>query len=144
MLPIGYFLLVTLFLLSDVKKFDHSFSLRWNFYTSRSGRTIKCNRATRYESRVNQGLRSGCDWNIRFRGICRYNNKISDPVVITGVNSVHYNMCDPSYVGQFVLSRTRSGDYKRRGSEFLRKIMVQIAIDPFVDVRAMTELLQKV
>ena len=144
MLPIGYFLLVTLFLLSDVKKFDHSFSLRWNFYTSRSGRTIKCNRATHYESRVNQGVRSGCDWNIRFRGICRYNNKISDPVVITGVNSVHYNMCDPSYVGQFVLSRTRSGDYKRRGSEFLRKIMVQIAIDPFVDVRAMTELLQKV
>ena len=43
-----------------------------------------------------------------------------------------------------VLSRTRSGDYKRCGDEILRKIMVQMAIDPFVNVRAMIELLQKV
>ena len=57
---------------------------------------------------------------------------------------MHYNTCDPSYVGPFVLSRTRSGDYTRCGDEDLRQIMVQMAIDPFVNIRVMTELLQKV
>ena len=30
----------------------------------------------------------GCDWIIRFRGTCRNNNNISDPVVITTDNTV--------------------------------------------------------
>ena len=137
------------FILSDLNKLAYSFGLMWNFCTTRSGRAIKCNRATRYGSRVNQGLTNvtsitcGCDWDIRFRSICRNNNKISDPVVITGVSSVHSNTYNPSFVGRFVLSRTRSGDYKRCGDEVLREIMVQMDIDPFVNVRAMTELLQK-
>ena len=42
--------------------------------------------------------------------ICRNNNKISDHVVIIGVNSVHSNTCDPSYIGQFVFLRTRYVD----------------------------------
>ena len=41
------------------------------------------------------------------------------------------------------MSRTRSGAYKRYGGQILREIMVRIAIDPFVNDRAMTELLQK-
>ena len=123
----------------------HSFGFRWDFCTSKSGRTIKCNRATRHGSRVNQGLRiytsisCGCGWSIRFRGIYRDNNKISDPVIITGVNLVHSNTRAPSYIEQFVLSRTRSGDYKRCGDEVLRDIMVQMDIDSFVNIRAMTD-----
>ena len=70
--------------------------------------------------------------------------KISDHVVITTVNPVHSNLCDPSYVGQFLLSRIRSGDYKRCDDEVLREIMVQMDIDSFVNSRAMTELLQNV
>ena len=62
---------------------------------------------------------------------------------MTGVNSMHSNTWDSSYVGQFVLSRTRSGDYNYCGNEVLREIMVN-AIDSFVNIRAMTELLQKV
>ena len=137
------------FILSDLNKLAYSFGLMWNFCTTRSGRAIKCNRATRYGSRVNQGLTNvtsitcGCDWDIRFRSICRNNNKISDPVVITGVSSVHSNTYNPSFVGRFVLSRTRSGDYNYCGNEVLREIMVN-AIDSFVNIRAMTELLQKV
>ena len=56
----------------------------------------------------NQSLRSvksitcGYNWSIRFRGIARKNNKISDPVIITAVNGIHYNTCDPSYIDQFV------------------------------------------
>ena len=69
---------------------------------------------------------------------------MSDPVVITGVNSVHSNTRGPSYTGQFVLSQTRSGNYKRYGDEVLREIMVQMAIDLFVNVRVMRELLQKI
>jgi len=93
--------------LSDLTKLAHYFGLRWNFCTARSSRGIKYNSATRYRSRQKQGLRNGlsitcgCDWSIRFRGICRNNNKISNPVVITIVNTVHYNTCDPSYVGHF-------------------------------------------
>ena len=41
------------------------------------------------------------------------------------------------------MSRTRSGEYRRFGDGFLRTIMVHMDIDPFVNVRAMTELLQK-
>ena len=95
------------FILSDLKKLAHYFGMRWNFCTSRSDRTIKCNRATLHGSRVDQGLRNitsatcACDWSIRFRGMCRSNNKILDPVVITSVNSLHSNTRDPSYVGQF-------------------------------------------
>ena len=66
-----------------------------------------------------------------------------DPIVITSVDSVQSNTCDPSYVGQFVLSRTRSGNYNRCGDKVLREIMVQMTIDLFVNVRVMTELLQK-
>ena len=57
---------------------------------------------------------------------------------------MYSNTCDPSFVGQFILSRTRSGDYKRCGDDILREIMVQMAIDPFINVRVMTESLQKV
>ena len=70
--------------------------------------------------------------------------KISDHVVITTVNPVHSNLCDPSYVGQFLLSRIRSGDYKRCDDEVLREIMVQMTIDPFVNDRVMIDLLQKI
>ena len=35
-------------ILSDLMKLAHSFSLRWNFCTVRSGRRMKCNRTTRH------------------------------------------------------------------------------------------------
>ena len=75
-----------------------------------------------------------------FKGISRNNNKISDPVVITTVNVVHSNACDPSFVDQFKLTRTRAGDYKRCGGQSLREIMIQMAVEPFVNVRKMKEL----
>ena len=143
------FVVVQKIILSDVKKLTHSFGLKWNFCTSRSSRTIKCNRATYHGLRVNQELRDfisitcGYDWSIRFRCISSSNNNISDHIVITSVDSVQSNTCDPSYVGQFVLSRTRSSDYNRCGDKVLREIMVQMTIDLFVNVRVMTELLQK-
>ena len=62
-----------------------------------------------------------------------------DPVVTTTVNSVDPGTCDPSCIGQFVLSRNRSSGYKRCGDKILQEIMVQMDIDPFVNVRVMTE-----
>ena len=56
---------------------------------------------------------------------------------------MHNNSCDPTYVGQFVICRTRSGDYARCGDEVIREVMVQMVIDPFVSVRAMISLLRK-
>ena len=94
------------FMLSTLKRLAHYFGLRWNFSATRYDRGRKCNRATRHGSRQNQPLRDDisitcdCDLSIRFRGICRNNNKISGPVVITTVNVVHSNTCDPSYVSK--------------------------------------------
>ena len=66
----------------------------------------------------------GSDCSIRFRGITRNNNEISDPVIMTTVNGVDYNMCDPSYIDQFILIRRRAGEYKRCVDQYLREIMV--------------------
>ena len=109
----------------------------------------KYNHATRYWSRVGQGLRNVASitcsykWSFHFLGIIRDKKKISDSIEITDVNAVRSNSCDPSYVGLFLLSQTISGEYKRYGDEFLRDIMVQITINPFVNFRTMTELLQR-
>ena len=67
-----------------------------------------------------------------------------DPVVITRVTSSHSDSCDPSNVDQLVLCRPRSGAYVRCGDEVLKEIMVQMAINPYVSVRSMITLLQKV
>ena len=42
------------------------------------------------------------------------------------------------------LSRTEFSDYTRCGDEVLREIMVLMAIDPFLNVRSIAELLQSV
>ena len=55
------------YILSDLKELAHSFGLKWNVCTFRSGFTIKCNRASRKSKNLYQGLRStasvtcGCD-----------------------------------------------------------------------------------
>ena len=79
-----------------------------------------------------------------FRGVewKKYTN--SDPVIITGVYGVHSNTCNPAFVGQFVLSRTHAGIYKKCGDHSLQEIMVQMSIESSVSVRAIRELLFKV
>ena len=68
----------------------------------------------------------------------------SDPVLITEVSGSHTNTCNPEFVDQFVLSRTRSGIYKKCTDYALQEVMVQMSIEPFVSVRAIRELLSKV
>ena len=65
-------------------------------------------------------------------------------MVITGIIPVYYNTCDPTCVGRLVLCRTRCGDHTCCGDEVLREFMVQMAINPFVNVTSMTNLLKKV
>ena len=137
------------FILSDLKELAHSLGLKWNFGTYRLGFTIKCNRASRKLKCLYQELRSttsitfGCEWSIRFMGVINRYYKIMDSVVITSVSPMHYNTCAPTYIGQLFLCRTRSGDYKHCGDEVIGESMVQMTINPFVNVRAMTNLLQK-
>ena len=56
---------------------------------------------------------------------------------------MHYITCYPTYSGQLVLCRTRYGDYKRCVDEVIREVMAQMAINPFVNVMTMTNLLQQ-
>ena len=134
------------YLLSDLKKLAKYFGLKWNFITQRTGARFLCNRANR-RSKGNVGPRKyssitcGCEWGIRF--VVFMKNKIQLHDVITGVDPVHSNSCDLTYVDQFVICRIRSGNYARCGDEVIREVMVQMAIDPFVSVRAMTSLLRK-
>ena len=67
----------------------------------------------------------------------------SDPVIITGVCRVHLNTCNPVFVDQFVLSRTRAGIYKKYADHSLQEVIVQICIKSFVSVRVIRELLSK-
>ena len=136
------------FILSDLKELAHSFGLKRIFCTFRSVFTIECNCASRKSKYLHQELRSttsityGCDWSILFMGVINCYYKITDSVVITSVSAMYSNTCDLTYRGPLVLCRTRSGDYKRCGDKFIREVMVQMAINPFVNVRAMINLLQ--
>ena len=76
-------------------------------------------------------------------GIIKRHYKITDSVVITSVSTMYYNTCDPTYSGQLVLCRTRFDNYKCCGDEVIREFIVQMTINPFLNVRAMTNLLQK-
>ena len=137
------------FILSHLKELAHSFGLKWNVCTFRSSFTIKCNRAYLKSKHLHQGLRSttsitcGCEWIIRFMGVIESHYNITNYVVISSVSPMYYNTCDPTYSGQLVLCRTRSSDYKHCCDEVIREIMAQMASNPFVNVRAMTNLLQK-
>ena len=42
------------------------------------------------------------------------------------------------------MARTGSGNYKKGADQCLNEVMVQIAIEPFVSIRAIRELLSKV
>ena len=86
----------------------------------------------------------GCGWLVRFRGVEWQKCTNSDPVIITGVCGVHSNTYNPTFVDQFVLSRTRTGIYRKCADHSLQEVMVQISVEPFVSVRAIRELLSKV
>ena len=138
------------FILFDLKKLAYSFGLKWDFCIARADRMSTCNRAHCQGFMKKSMLRNatsitcGCGLCVRFRAINSSNTKVSNPVIITYVCGVHSIMCDPSYVDQCVLARTRSGGYNNWADRCLREIMVQIAIDPFVKVSSMTELLKRV
>ena len=86
----------------------------------------------------------GCGWLVRFRGVEWKKCTNSDPVIITGVCGVHSNTCNPAVLDQFVLSRTRTGIYKKCADHSLQEVTVQISLELFVSVRAIRELLSKV
>ena len=86
----------------------------------------------------------GYGWCIRFRGIIRSNNKLSDPILITYVCEAYSNMCDPSYVDPFILVRTLTGVCKHCADQCLKEIVVQMDIDRFLNIRTTIELLQRV
>ena len=105
--------------LDNLKDLCRRFGLEWNFVSRRSGKTIICNRASRASSFVASGIRKtssivcDCGWLVRFRGGEWKKCTNSDPVIVTGVCEVHSNTCNPAFVDQFVLSRTRAGIYKK-------------------------------
>ena len=86
----------------------------------------------------------GCGWLVRFRGVEWKKCTNYDPVIIIGVCENHSNICNPAFVDQFVLSRTRAGIYKKCVDHSLQEVMVQMSIEPFVLVRAIRELLSRV
>ena len=134
----------------DLKDLCRIFGVEWDFVSRRSGKTITCNRASRTSSFFNSGIRKslyfvcGCGWLVRFRGVEWKKYKNSDPVIITGVCGVHSNTCNPIFVNQLVLSRTRAGVYKKCADHSLQEVMVHMSIESFVSVRAIRELLYKV
>ena len=66
-----------------------------------------------------------------------------NPAIMTATCGIHSNTCDLFCVEQCVLVWTRSGDYKKYADQSLREIMVQMAIEYFVTVGAIKELLSR-
>ena len=134
----------------DLKDLCRRFGLEWSFVTSKSGKTIVCNRASRSSSYVYSGIKKctsiscGCDWLVRFRGVDWRKCTNLYRVIITGVCGAHSNTCNPAFMDQFVLSRTRADIYKKCSDHTLQEVMVPMAIEPFVSVRTIRELLAKV
>ena len=139
-----------IYTLDDLRHLAKYFGLVWQLYTARSGRVINFNRVNRKSSYTDLGVRisisinCGCKWSICLLGIVKCNYTTSDSVVITRVIPRHSDSCNPTNVDQFNLCRSQSGAYTRCGDEVLKEIMMQVAINPYVSVRSMTTLLQKV
>ena len=76
-------------------------------------------------------------------GIIRNKAKTLDRIVIPTVNTVHSNSCDPFMLVNIFCPEYDLVNTSNCGDEFLRDITVQMAIDPVVNIRVMTELLQK-
>ena len=109
-----------------------------------------CNRASRKIFFVTASIRKsssimcGCSWCVRFKDVERNKYSNTDSVIVTAVCGVHSNTCDPSSVDQFVLARTRSGNYNKCADQCIKEVMVQMDIEPFVSSRVIRELLSKV
>ena len=62
-------------LLDDLKELVRKLGIEWNFVSTRSGKTITCNRASCTSSFVNSGIRKsssivcGCGWLVCVRGV---------------------------------------------------------------------------
>ena len=61
--------------LSHLKELCVRFGLKWNFESTRSGKTITCNRANRRTSYVSSRIKKSssttcvCGWLVRFKGV---------------------------------------------------------------------------
>ena len=64
-----------IFVLSDLQDLVRRFGLAWNFVSSRNGRKLTCNRASRSSPYISTGVRKsssivcGCGWLVRFKGV---------------------------------------------------------------------------
>ena len=101
-------------------------------------KNISWNRASRKISFVGASIRKtssitcGCLWCVRFRGMERNSHSNTDLVVVTAVCGDYFNTYDLSYVDQFVLTRTCSGNYKKCADQCIKEVMVQMDIELFV------------
>ena len=55
---------------------------------------------------------------------------------MTEVSDAQTNSCNSDSVDQLVLTKTRSGSYKKCSDHAVQEVIVQMHIEPFVTVRA--------
>ena len=81
---------------------------------------------------------------IRFKFVDYKKITLSNIFMITHVYGMHSNTCDPTFRDQYVLTRTRSGQYKKCTDSALQRIIHQMSIDKELNVRTMIQLLKNV
>ena len=59
------------------------------------------------------------------------------------VCGIHTNTCDPILRYQYVVARTKAGEYKKYTDSALQKVMHQMIIDQEINVKTMIALLKK-
>ena len=77
-----------------------------------------------------------CDWCIRFNWVIAGRRN--------GIDCVHTNTCDPSYVDRLILVRTRVSSYKKCTDQVLSEITIRMGGSYSIDVQSMVDILRKV
>ena len=129
--------------MTELHELTSLFGFKWHFVTARISAKFVQSRASRPVAYKRKGtknstiIRCDCDWAVKFTFCNNRNQKSTDTVSITHFFGDHTNGNDLDSVDQFVLCQSRGGHYKRCTDSILQEIMMQPALNPFVDGRTM-------
>ena len=110
---------------------------------------ISCNRETRYGNRKPLSIRKvssvscGCNWVIRFKFLNSKKCNLSDSVKIIQICGFHTTTYYSSFVDQYIVHRTKVGEYTKCTDSILQKIMHEMFIYQELSVRTIISLLKK-
>ena len=66
-----------------------------------------------FRNQKSSSIICGCDWVIRFKFLDHKKCTLSDSIESVHVREIYTNTCDPIFRDQYVVVRTKAGEYKK-------------------------------